>query len=188
MKTFLTLLLLVGHNCIDVSAKGSTFTGGGRTSTGTTTRTTTTTKPNSIARSSSRSVYKSSPIPYGSRPSYTISPFTYYLLLFPALYIPYLSLTYPDIDFQEFCKLTNCQYTENNTDILLTPKGTFNTSTFLADIGNVTNATVLNTTIINNYGCNLDFGDCMTGSSEKITFDYKLTLGLIAIVTMILYF
>jgi hypothetical protein len=28
----------------------------------------------------------------------------------------------------------------------------------------------------------------MTGSSEKITFDYKLTLGLIAIVTMILYF
>jgi len=177
MTSSFILLLLLGHNFIDVQAKVTTTSGGLKP------RTTT----NTIVKSSSKSTYKPTKISYSSRSTYAISPYSYYIFLFPAVYIPYLSLTYPDVDIHEYCKLTGCQYTENNTNILSTPKGNFDTQTFLADIGNETNITALNTKITNNYGCNLDFGGCMTGSSTKIIYNYTLTMFLIALVVYLCF-
>jgi hypothetical protein len=133
--------------------------------------------------SSSKSSYRSSSYPPTTYYSYGLNPIPFYFIWFPAFYNPYISLNYNTNSIQQtqYCKLSNCNSTDQQ--FVTSTSGNYSIDTILTSVNNITNVTILNSTLSENYNCSLDVIDCVTANSAgKIKYNIYLILSLLGII------
>ena len=156
---------------------------GGRSSSSSGSRSSSSSSSRSYSSSSSRSSYRSSSYPPTAYYSYGLNPIPFYFIWFPAFYNPYISLNYNTNNIQQtqYCKISNCNSTDQQ--FVTSTSGNYSIDTILTSVNNITNVTILNSTLSENYNCSLDVIDCVTANSAgKIKYNIYLILSLLGII------
>lgn len=166
MINILLIALLLPFNSINcaTASSGGRGTSGSRPSSGSSSSS----HPYSSSSVYSRNNYKSSSYSPTTYYSYGLNPVLFYLIWFPAFYNPYISLDYNTNNIQQvqYCKLSNCNSTDQQ--FITSASGNYSIDTILESVNNITNVTILNTTLTAKYNCSLDVMDCITSNSSSI--------------------
>jgi hypothetical protein len=109
--------------------------------------------------------YKMSSYKYG--PDYYHPLYSGYMLLF-LIYnnILYIELNFMDIIDKQYCKLNHCNIL-NETTMNTPSQRNISFSEIIHIINNTKNATTLNNILLSNYGCSIDFDQCIISGSSR---------------------
>jgi hypothetical protein len=119
--------------------------------------------------SSSRSLtYSRSTYPRQYYYGYQLNPFPFYFIWFTSNNNPYISLDYDSNNFKniQFCKLSNC--TSSDQEYIISTSGNYSIDNIVSIINNITNVSILQTTLTTNFSCNLDVGDCVASNATLV--------------------